>query len=187
MKKLVLPLLILGFIFASCQKEEVSSLTELDGVASKVKIEQEKSEDESCSEDGKCETAFGRYCDCASLNKCFSDFGFNRWGWSVELDKPGEYDFGFYAGAGQCDLSKGTPVGGVKVIFKDDGTVSVDDFYMKDGFVLKEFHFYAGDTEVPIGKNGKFTVAPGQYYNEGDTDGDGKVYVILHSVVCGDY
>ena len=186
MKKLILPLLILGFFFASCEKENLSSQNEMDAIAAKAKINKEKSEEEACSEDGKCETAFGRFCDCANLNKCFSDFGYNRWGWSVELDGYGDYNFGFYAGAGQCDLSKGTPVGGVKVKFNADG-VSVDNFHMNDGFVLKEFHFYAGDTEVPIGKNGKATVAPGQYYNEGDSDNNGKVYVILHSVVCGDF
>ena len=178
--------MIIPIVFASCEVEKMDDSYGLESTDGKAKISKEKSEAESYSEDGKCETAFGRFCDCANLNKCFSDFGFNRWGWSVELDGYGDYNFGFYAGAGQCDLSKGTPVGGVKVIFNDDG-VSVDNFHMKDGFVLKEFHFYAGDTEVPIGKNGKSTVAPGQYYNEGDYDNDGKVYVILHSVVCGDF
>jgi hypothetical protein len=189
MKKIILPLLILGFLFTSCEGEDLNSQIEMDAIAAKTKISKEKSETESNSEDGNCETAFGRYCSCASLNTCFidMDYGFNRWGWSVRLDKHRTERFGLYAGVGQCDMSKGTPVGGIDVTFNKDGTVTLGDFEPKSGYSLKEFHFYAGDTEVPIGKNGRTTVAPGQYYNEGDYNNDGVVYVIIHAVICGDF
>ena len=187
MKKLILPLLVLGFVFTSCQKEDLSSQIEMDAIAAKAKISQEKAEEESCSDDGNCETAFGRKCLCPIENECFLNLGFNRWGWSVELNRPDTYQFNFYAGAGQCDYDgKGTPVGSADVIF-EDGVVSVENLTINAGFELKEFHFYAGDTEIPVGKNGKSTVAPGQYYNEGDKNIDGTVYVILHSVICGDF
>lgn len=189
MKKLLLPLLILGLVFSSCEQEDLSSATELEGVAGKAKINQQKSEDESCSEDGKCETAFGRYCPCADLNICFidMDYGINRWGWSVKLTSRQPQRFGLYAGVGQCDMTKGTEVGYVYVTFNANGSVTHDEPVMYSGFTLKEFHFYAGDTPVPIGKNGKHTVAPGQFYNTGDVDENDEVYVILHAVVCGDF
>ncbi|MBT8179648.1 MAG: hypothetical protein HKP60_11065, partial [Eudoraea sp.] len=37
MKKLLLPLLILGLVFSSCEKEDLNSATELEGVAGKAK------------------------------------------------------------------------------------------------------------------------------------------------------
>ena len=189
MKKLILPLLILGFVFASCEKENLSSQIEMDAIAAKAKISNEKSEEESCSEDGKCETAFGKYCLCEIPNTCFIDmeYGFNRWGWSVKLVEEGNKRFGLYAGVGQCDMTKGTEVGHVYVTINSDGSVAHDEPVMNSGFTLKEFHFYAGETMVPTGKNGKPTVAPGQYYNEGDLYKDGHVYVILHAVICGDF
>ena len=198
MKKIIYLLMIIPIIFVSCEVEKMDDSYGLENTDGKGKISKEKSEEESYSEDGKCETAFGRYCPCASLNTCFidMDYGFNRWGWSVELDNKGETiterktiteRFGLYAGVGQCDMTKGTAVGHVYVTFKSDGSVAHDEPVMNPGFTLKEFHFYAGDTEVPIGKNGKSTVAPGQYYNEGDYDDDGVVYVILHAVICGDF
>ena len=211
MKKLILLLLITGFALTSCQKDDLSTVTETESAEGRGKIEngkakesetehEEYSEHCGCEESEGCETAFGRICVCDELNSCFSEFGFNRWGWSVKLERPEGGDrtetFGLYAGAGQCDLDKGTEVGSVKVTFYANGTVDYHDFDMSDGFDVKEFHFYAGDTPTPINKNnGKPTVAPGQYYNDGDLDNsegtlgepDGIVYVIVHAVVCGDY
>ena len=192
MKKLILLLLLGGFALTSCQKEDLSSEMELNALESKAKTNDNAKED-SCNEDDKCETAFGRKCLCPSENTCFSDLGMassNRWGWSVYLndglDK--NYNFDLYAGAGQCDyLEKGTEVGSVKVTVDNDGNVSYEVLEMKSGYSIKEFHFYAGETQLPMKKNGKWTVAPGQYYNEGDVNKDGKFYVILHAVVCGDY
>ena len=198
MKKLILILLLGGFALTSCQKDDLSSVLETEAVEGRGKSEnskteegeashEEHSENCGCEENEGCETAFGRFCDCADNNSCFSDFGFSRWGWSVKLNEYGEKSFNLFAGAGQCDLNKGTRVGEVKVTYSEDGSVSYHDFDMLSGFDVKEFHFYAGDNPVPLMGNGKETVAPGQYYNEGDTDGQKGVYVIVHAVVCGDY
>ena len=37
MKKLILPLLILGFVFTSCEKEDMNSASELQGIDGKAK------------------------------------------------------------------------------------------------------------------------------------------------------
>jgi len=198
MKKLILILLLGGFALTSCQKEDLSSAIEAEAVEGRGKSEngkaqesnvdyEEDSEHCGCDENEGCETAFGRFCDCAENNFCFSEFGFSRWGWSVNIMEYGTKTFNLFAGAGQCDLSKGTHVGSVEVTYADDGSVSYHDFDMKSGFKVNEFHFYAGDNPVPLKANGRETVAPGQYYNEGDTDGVKGLYVIVHAVVCGDY
>ena len=174
--------MILGISLSSCETEDLNTMTALDEVAGKAKI----TSDDSRSADENCETAFGRFCPCANLNTCFidMDYGINRWGWSVHLvnetNEPMTERFGLYAGVGQCDMSKGTPVGHVYVTYHTDGTVTYEDPVIKSGYQLKEFHFYAGDTEVPMvrrGKELKATVA----------DGRDGVYVILHAVVCGDF
>lgn len=186
MKKSILAILVAGLFLTSCAKDDLNSALELNDVAAKTK-KLDANHDDSMDE-GTCETAFGRYCDCANLNTCFSEFGISRWGWSVELDGVyGTKTYGLYAGAGQCDLEKGTEVGNVKVTFNHDGSVYYDQVNINSGYELQEFHFYAGDTPTPIHKNGRPTVAPGQFYNQGDYNDDGKVYVILHAVVCGDY
>lgn len=141
-----------------------------------------------CKEVG-CETAFGRAQTIDDvINTCFIDledpYKFNRWGWTVELPSEGTYTFDIYAGAGQCDLSKGTLVGTAAVDYSG-GTVTVD-YDISDGFGIKEIHTYAGYDPVPENpNNGKPTVAPGQYTIA--TGLKGEINVILHSVICGDY
>ncbi|MBT8180063.1 MAG: hypothetical protein KJO53_00600 [Eudoraea sp.] len=186
MKKLLSFMFIASLLLVSCEVEqfEGQDLTSING---KAKNSQEQSKDEEYSEGRKCETAFGRGCDCDEFNTCFSDHGFNRWGWSVLLNNGfTTYDFELIAGAGQCLLDKGTKVGSVKVTVSDNRVVSYHDIDLKPGYTLEEFHFYAGESELPKKKNGKYTVAPGQYYNEG-SDSDGNAYVILHAVVCGEF
>ena len=211
MKRLIFFLLLGGFALTSCQKDDIGSVLDVEAVEGRGK-NKEASVDESssenhqhtehcgCDQSEECETAFGRWCDCASSNTCFMELGLNsnRWGWSVMLKDYRTYDFGLFAGAGQCSLDKGTYVGNVQVTFNSDGSVSYDEnsITIEDGFDLKDLHFYAGDTPTPINKNnGEPTVAPGQYYNEGDLDNsegdlgepDGVVYVIFHAEICGDY
>lgn len=184
MNKIVSILLLSGLVLTSCQQEEVGSY--VDSTEFKAKIKLNETESDSNSDSDGCETAFGRYCECASQNTCFSDFdGISRWGWSVNLSSYRTYRFNLFAGAGQCELDKGEYAGYVYVTFNSDGTVTFGNIVMESGFNLIESHFYAGDTEVPM-KNGKMTVAPGQYYNEGDKDGDGTAYVIVHTSVCKD-
>ena len=112
------------------------------------------------------------------------DYKFNRWGWTVKLPGEGTYIFDIYAGAGQCDLSKGTLVGTAEVNYSG-GTVSVD-YNINDGYEINEIHTYAGVDPVPSNpNNNKPTVAPGQYTI--GTGLSGEINVILHSVICGDY
>ncbi|WP_340113596.1 HYR-like domain-containing protein [Maribellus mangrovi] len=172
--------------------------------------------------EGDCETAFGRLPE-PDLNvdldqtpytteigaKCFLDEPdtavFNRWGWTNRILADGDstYTLDVYAGAGQCDLSKGTYVGTVDLSFAFGGTNTMFvDFDLLEGYVLTEAHIYAGTPMYPQKKNGKhkgeYTVAPGQYTvvweNDGSTGGievditnvpeGAYIWVIVHSVVC---
>ena len=184
MKKLGLLLLLGGLVLTSCQREELN--TYVDGTEFKAKVKINETESESDSESDGCETAFGRYCECASQNTCFSDFGISRWGWSVELNSYRSYKFNLFAGAGKCEIDKGEYVGYVYVTFNGDGTVTYGDVKILDGFKMTEFHFFSGDSEMPLKGNGDMTAAPGQYTNSGDQNGDKKVFVIVHASVCKD-
>lgn len=130
-----------------------------------------------CEPEPKCETAFARDVDGAN---CFIDNGFSRWGWSIEMSGPGTKTYDIYAGAGQCDISKGEMVGTVTISYGVDGTVSFD-YDIKDGYTVKETHEYAGKAMFPT-KKGKSTVAPGQFYIEKNLSG--PIYVIWHAEVC---
>jgi len=131
-----------------------------------------------CEPEPECETAFARDIDGAN---CFLDNGFSRWGWSIEMSEPGEMTYDIYAGAGQCDISKGEMAGTVTISYSDDGAVTFD-YNMLDGYTVSETHEYAGSSMFPTTKKGKPTVAPGQYSVQEDLSG--PIYVIWHAVVC---
>ena len=126
---------------------------------------------------------------------------FNRWGWTTYLDFSEEtgqstYTMDIYAGAGQCDLSKGTDVGSVAVSMNEDNSVTFT--YELEGFLLNESHIYLGTNPYPIGNNGSETVAPGQYtFTNSDTEGVSNysvtlpadallLYVIIHGVTAAE-
>jgi hypothetical protein len=139
-----------------------------------------------------CETAFAYGGDDAV---CFLDtdvIDTSRWGWFNGPLAAGSYSFDLYAGAGQCDLSKGTLVGQVSVDF--DGATAQVSYSMGSGFTLDETHLYVGAEPLPR-KNGEYTVAPGQYGNvhtltAASSDSftvsglSGSVYVVAHAVAC---
>jgi hypothetical protein len=130
---------------------------------------------------GGCETAFARD---DSGNTCFDQYGFSRWGWTIGPITEGGYTYDVYAGAGQCDTSKGTLVGTVDVAY-GGGTVDVT-YNLVPGFNINAEHTYAGYAPIPTNpKNGMETVAPGQYTITENLEGE--IYVILHTEVCGDY
>ncbi len=107
---------------------------------------------------------------------------FANWGWTNLISATGTQTWNLYAGAGQCDETKGTFVGTVTVIY-EASKVSVD-YNVIMPYSLEETHVYAGTTMFPQVKQGKQTVdtvAPGQYYNNGGFTG--SVYVIAHAVV----
>lgn len=110
----------------------------------------------------------------------FCDNGFNNWGWS-NLMGAGAYTLDLYAGAGQCDISKGTYVGYVEINY--NGGFSFN-YHIEPDYYFKESHVYAGSTMFPQQRRGRGwadTVAPGQYYI--DDPLSGNIYVIAHGVV----
>jgi len=153
-----------------------------------------------------CETAFAVATDEGavdeSISRCFRQDGFSRWGWTNEISEWGTYTFDLYQGAGKCDLTKGTYVGTLTLIYASDNTVNVT-YETIGGYTFSEAHFYAGCPMYPTKKNGTigdpedWTVAPGQFpFNAGDvypTDkvvvpeftAEGTFYFIAHAVVCG--
>jgi hypothetical protein len=143
----------------------------------------------------ECETAFA-YGD--SYANCFIPDWFNNWGWS-NLINAGNYTFEVWAGAGQCDRTKGTLVGHVTINYDDvAGEVSVV-YNMDAGFTMGEVHFYAGNEPFPRDKKGRYTNAPGKFtLIDDDLNGastwsgtvdnlSGPIYVIAHAVVCGQF
>jgi hypothetical protein len=124
-----------------------------------------------------CETAYAYSGDDAL---CFIDYGFSNWGWIIPLAEEGIYVFDIYAGAGQCDLTKGTLVG-TAIITRSATTVTVV-YDLEEGYTLYESHVYAGVDPLPHDKKGNPTVAPGQYRIEENLVGE--IYVIAHAVVC---
>lgn len=147
-----------------------------------------------------CETAFARKTS-KSHAYCFTELDmdtdgkpdFNRWGWSNGPLTDGTSTwYNLYAEAGQCDPDKGVLVGRMDVHYYN-GTVNIV-MSVKDGYTLDETHLYVGNTIVPV-KNGKYTVAPGQYPYSHDLANakadyytienvSGSIYVIMHAVVC---
>lgn len=142
---------------------------------------------------GSCETAFAR---SATHSSCFigsPSLSTNRWGWTNGPIGPGSYSFPIYAGAGKCDIGKGTLVGSLAVTY--NGASANVSYSMASGFTLDETHLYIGSEPFPRDPNGSFTVAPGQYGNIHDLTAassdsftvsglSGSVYVIAHASTC---
>ncbi|TXN35951.1 hypothetical protein FVB32_15430 [Flagellimonas hymeniacidonis] len=130
-----------------------------------------------CGPEPECETAFARGNDG---NTCFLDEGFSRWGWTIgPLSPDADESYDIYAGAGQCDISKGELVGTVDIVYAD-GEVTVT-YNIDESYSVAETHTYAGNDMFPT-KKGAPTVAPGQYSIQENLEGD--IYVIAHAVVC---
>jgi hypothetical protein len=105
---------------------------------------------------------------------------FKNWGWTNPITK-GEYVWPLWAGAAQCDTSKGTNVGSVSVQFNSNGYVTVN-YNVAAPYILAEKHVYAGYDMFPKDRRGNYTVAPGLYTN-GSPFASSPVYVIAHAVV----
>ena len=105
------------------------------------------------------ETAFAK----GLLSACFLDFGFNRWGWVnlFEAVEGASASYPLYAGAGKCDINKGTLVGNVSVTFANGQLTVVYEAF--EGYHIDEAQLYAGIETFPVSSSGQETVAPGQY------------------------
>lgn len=128
----------------------------------------------------ECETAYA----LGSNATCFIDEGFGNWGWTNYIAEPGIYDWPLWAAAAQCDPDNGVLAGSVSVEYDVYGFVNVT-FNLFPGFTLEEEHIYAGYSMFPTRNNGRPTIAPGQYTNNGPFTGG--IYVIVHAVVCGHF
>lgn len=148
----------------------------------------------------------------AGNSKCFADFAelnAERWGWSIGPLPGGTEVFDLYAGAGQCDQSKGTWVGTVTVSMAVNGIDAEVEIQVVSGFSIEEGHAYIGADPLPIKCTGPSsdptcgpTVAPGQLGTSGLQNVndptylkltvplvytlDGK-YALVHAVVRGCY
>jgi hypothetical protein len=109
----------------------------------------------------------------------FCDNGFNNWGWSNRIGPETYEGWTLWAGAGQCDTSKGLNVGTVDVAYV--GNYVVVTYNVAFPYIIKETHVYV-DTGMFPQLDGKNTTAPGQYYNASPFGGQ-LVYVIAHAVV----
>jgi hypothetical protein len=107
----------------------------------------------------------------------FCEYGFANWGWSNAITNPYEGSWPVYAGAGQCDVSKGTLVGTFEVEYNGDFSY---EFKIDEEFATEGAAVYADEDMFPVtpGRLGGPTTAPGQYYVADDLSG--PIFVIAH-------
>ncbi len=95
----------------------------------------------------------------------------NRWGWTSQLpDGAGRYDFTLYAGAAKCGQTEQRIAGFAQVDVYADGKAIITydligGWRFASGSVNGDeggIHVYMGEGPYPL-KNGKITLAPGQY------------------------
>jgi hypothetical protein len=144
--------------------------------------------------DREFETAFayggGTNAFDADTTTCFLNypgFGISRWGWTMGPSEMIDETWNVYAGAAQCDLTKGTLVGTVSVDY--DGSTATVTYNLNAGVSTGDTHVWIGSTPAPTLPNGNFTVAPGQYNLTGtaleySVDITGPIYVIVHAEVA---
>ncbi len=143
-----------------------------------------------------CETAYARLSENNPPSQCFitdPDYNFNRWGWTNYIAEEGTYEMDLWAGAAHCDTSRGDLVGTVIVTYSG-GLVDVE-YNILPGYAMSEAHVNIGCGKYPT-KNGRPTVAPGQYnfnlgaldhvnnYTLEDVAVTGPFWIIAHAVTC---
>ncbi len=141
------------------------------------------------------ETAWAFGGDYATANNTVEGNPSDAWGWTNYISK-GEYTFPLYAGAGQNDISKGTLVGEVRIVYAAGCvTVTYEVYDASYAYVLAETHLWVGTTPLPL-NDGTPTAAPGQFldlapvvnpdhtvtYQVCDLEGD--IRVAAHAVVA---
>lgn len=142
-----------------------------------------------------CETAYAYGNGLANCFLSIPGVTSNNWGWSNGpiVAGPGTYSWPIYAGAGQCDITKGTLVGTLNVVY--NGSSATITFNMGGNVHLSTTHLYVGN-DILAKKNNKWTTAPGQFpykhetLNGANSDSftinglSGSIYIAAHSGVC---
>lgn len=149
-----------------------------------------------------CETAYAKS-QSNPVDSCFltiPGITSNNWGWTNRIITAGTYDWPIYAGAGQCDITKGTLVGNLHVVYAlpvppaTTRTATIT-FNMGGNVHLYTTHLYVGNLILPK-KNNKWTTAPGQFpYKHENLNGvnsdsysitglSGTIYIAAHADVC---
>lgn len=140
-----------------------------------------------------CETAYANGNNLANCFLSIPGVNSNNWGWSNGPISAGTYNWPIYAGAGQCNTSKGTLVGTLNVVYTPP-TAKIT-YVMSGNVHLSTTQLYVGSEILPK-KNNKWTTAPGQFpYKHENLNGvnsdsftinglSGKIYIAAHSDVC---
>jgi len=135
----------------------------------------------------ECETAYAKGPNAI----CFLDISpkrGNNWGWTNKITGPGAWNFPIYAGAGQCDVSKGALVGTLDVTY--DGAIVTVFYNIDSDYSLDETHLWVGSDMLPM-KRGKYVSNPGGFNYNGQNpvsvDIVAPFYIAAHSVVCGEF
>jgi hypothetical protein len=124
-----------------------------------------------------------------ALATCFiniPNINSNNWGWTNKIGA-GTYDWPIYAGAGQCDITKGTLVGTLHVVYTPP-TATIT-YNMASGVSLGETHLsvFKDPKMLATDKKGNYTTAPGQFPYTGTsvTVGglSGNIWIAAHSGV----
>jgi len=138
-----------------------------------------------------CETAYAYGGETSLQTLCFLNIPNkqgNNWGWTNQIG-PGTYNWPIWAGAGQCDRSKGTQVGTLNVVY-ESGTVTII-YNIDPEYILGDTHVWVGEGTnlLPKKRNGKWDSAPGQFNYNGmnpvEVSGlSGNIWIAAHSGVC---
>jgi hypothetical protein len=111
--------------------------------------------------------------------KPFCDNGFSNWGWTNELSAYRIGQMPLYAGAGQCDVDKGTLVGRFFYTYAN-GVFNYTFVPTPDSGILFEGEAVYADTGMyPVLRTGRPTTAPGQYYVKSPIPAP-SIHVIAH-------
>lgn len=142
---------------------------------------------QTCSHGSGTAYAFG-----GTLAQCFIGMtgndkpNSNNWGWTNKIGA-GTYDWPIYAGAGQCDITKGTLVGTLHIVYEPP-TATIK-YNMAQGVSLNGTHVsvFMDPKMLPVNKKGKYITAPGQFPYTGNpitvSGLSGNIWIAAHSDV----
>jgi len=144
---------------------------------------------EATPQETTCETAYAFGSDLATCFLTIPNKVSNNWGWTNQISAAGTYTWPLYAGAGQCDISKGTLVGYLTVVYAN-GQATIT-YNTNTGFTLDETHLWVGKDLLPKNNKGKYVSNPGGYNYNGQNPAVVNItlpfYVAAHAEVCGQY